>query len=91
MEHAVAQLPSIAPTAMEQWLSDLAREIRASMDARDHWDELVENERVPWLHFADRVTKGLIRRGYPIESCVEQRGVEPGKRKWGVLRGDRPG
>jgi hypothetical protein len=52
---------------MEQWRSDLAREIRASMNSGDHWDQLTENERIPWLHFADRVTNGLVRRGYPIE------------------------
>ncbi len=68
-----ARLLSIAPTRIEQWRSDLAREIRASMNSGDHWDELAENERVPWLHFADRVTKGLIRRGYPIESFLERR------------------
>jgi hypothetical protein len=68
-----ARLPLIAPTGMEQWRSDLAREIRASMNSGDHWDQLAENERVPWLHFADLVTKGLVRRGYPIESCFEQR------------------
>jgi hypothetical protein len=48
---------------MEQWLSDLAREIRASMNSGDHWDQLSENERVPWLHFADRVTKGAHSTG----------------------------
>ena len=69
----VARLPAVAPTGMEQWLSDLAREIRASMNSGDHWDQLSENERVPWLHFADRMTKGLIRRGYPIETYIEQR------------------
>jgi hypothetical protein len=61
-------VPAVAPTGMEQWLSDLAREMRASMNSGDHWDQLSENERVPWLHFADRVTQGLIRRGYPIGS-----------------------
>jgi hypothetical protein len=65
--------PAVAPTGMEQWLLDIAREIRASMNSGDHWDQLSENERVPWLHFADRVTKGLIRRGYPIEAGIEQR------------------
>ena len=68
-----APLPSVVLTGMERWRSDLAREIRASMNSRDHWDQLTENERVPWLHFADRVTKGLIRRGYPIEAGIEQR------------------
>jgi hypothetical protein len=63
--HSGPLLP-IAPTGMEQWRSDLAREIRAAMSSGDHWDELAENERVPWLHFADRVTKGLIRRGYLV-------------------------
>lgn len=68
-----APLPTILQTRMEQWCSDLARELRASMNSGDHWDQLSENERVPWLHFAERVTKGLLRRGYPIESCIEQR------------------
>jgi hypothetical protein len=68
-----APLPAVVPTTMEQWRSDLAREMRASMNSGDHWDQLSENERVPWLHFADRVTKGLIRRGYPIETFVEHR------------------
>jgi len=68
-----APLPSSAPTGVEQWRVDLAREFRASMNSGDHWDQLTENERVPWLHFADRVTKGLIRRGYPIEACAQQR------------------
>lgn len=68
-----APLPSVVLTGMEQWRSDLAREIRALMNSGDHWDQLTTNERVPWLHFADRVTKGLIQRGYPIESCIEQR------------------
>jgi hypothetical protein len=58
---------------MEQWLSDLAREIRASMYSGDYWDQLTENERIPWLHFADRVTNGLVRRGYPIEVYIEQK------------------
>jgi hypothetical protein len=68
-----APLQLTAPTGMQRWRSDLAREIRASMNSGDHWDQLVENERVPWLHFADRVTKGLVRRGYPIESCMEEK------------------
>ena len=68
-----AQLPPVAPTGTEQWRSDLAREMRASMNSGDHWDQLTENERIPWLHFADRVTNGLVRRGYPIEVYIEQK------------------
>jgi hypothetical protein len=52
-----APLLSVVLTGMEQWRSDLAREIRASMNSGDHWDQLTENERVPWLHFADGVTR----------------------------------